>query len=233
VFLDAGQTLLEADPPVESVYCEAFAAHGVGASVKDVRHAIHATWTEVGELRLRGEERWGNGGGEAGFWRRFVSRIYERVGGAALPEALLHGLVAHFRDERHWRLYPEVRDVLPALRERGLRLIVVSNWDSSLPGLLERLGVTPFLDGLVVSASFGASKPARAIFDEAVRLAGVPAAEALHVGDSLEEDYLAARAAGLQALLVDRTGHHTGQAETIASLDELLTRLPMGVRRRA
>lgn len=225
VFFDAGQTLLEADPPVEEVYREAFATHGVEANLEAVHRAVHETWREVGARRDRGEERWGGLDGEAGFWRRFVEEVFGRAGGQGLPEPLLSGLVAHFREERHWKVYPETREVLSALRGAGMTLLVVSNWDSTLPRLLERLELLPFFDGVVVSAVFGASKPSRAIFDEAVRRAGVPHADALHVGDSLTDDYHGARAAGLHALLVDRLGRAPEGSEAIRSLSELPPRV--------
>jgi putative hydrolase of the HAD superfamily len=225
IFFDAGQTLLEANPPVEEVYREAFATHGVEAELDAVHHAVHATWREVDARRECGEERWGGLEGEAGFWRRFVEQVYGRSGGKGLPEPLLNGLVAHFREDKHWRVYPETREVLSALRDAGVNLLVVSNWDSTLPGLLERLELLPFFDGVVVSAVFGASKPSRAIFDEAVRLAGVTHADALHVGDSLVDDYHGARAAGLHALLLDRLGRAPEGLEAIRSLSELPPRV--------
>ena len=86
----------------------------------------------------------------------------------------------------------------------------------------------PFFDGVVVSAVVGASKPSRAIFDEAVRLAGVRHSDALHVGDSLVDDYHGARAAGLHALLLDRLGRAPEGSETIRSLSELPPRVLAG-----
>jgi putative hydrolase of the HAD superfamily len=53
----------------------------------------------------------------------------------------------------------------------------------------------------------------------------VGAAEALHVGDSLRDDYEGARAAGLHALLLDRKNQHGDVAERIASLAELPERV--------
>lgn len=214
-----------ADPPVEHVYREAFAAHGLVTSNDDVIKAVHATWRDVDACRDRGEERWGGPGGEHGFWRRFVETVFQRLGGGDLPDALLAHLVEHFRTDDHWRLFPEVPQVLTALRGAGKRLVVVSNWDSTLPALLTRMELSAYFDAVVVSASFGTSKPARAIFDEAVRLAGVPREKALHVGDSPEEDYLGAKAAGLEALLLDRAGRARTGFETIASLDEVLPRV--------
>lgn len=221
VFLDAGDTLLAADPPVDHVYRGAFADHGVVVDVEDVHRAVHATWREVDAARERGEARWGGVGGEAGFWRRFVGAVYGRLGGGEMPEPLLAGLIAHFREELHWTLYPEVPAVLAALRAMGLKLVVVSNWDSSLPSLLSRLGLGDAFDDVIASAAVGVSKPDRGIFDEALRRADVAPGAALHVGDSPVDDYRGARDAGLHALLVDRAGRAPEGFETIGSLSEI------------
>ena len=227
VFFDAGQTLLDADPPVDAVYRKTFAEFGVTSSVETVRAAVQETWREVAERRARGEALWAIGAGEAVFWRRFVAEVFARAGGGELPDALLAGLVSHFRKAAHWRVYPEVPEVLSTLRREGLTLLVVSNWDSSLPPLLEQLGLTPFFDDIVVSTLVGASKPAREIFEIALRRAGVPAAEALHVGDSLHDDYHGAKAAGLSALLVDRMGRRPkgDGVESVGSLSEVVERV--------
>jgi len=224
VFFDAGQTLLDADPPVEAVYRDAFEAWGVTAAAGEVQRAVHETWRDVAARRARGDEGWSIGGGEASFWRRFVAEVFARVGGGALPDAMLADLVRHFRKAAHWRVYAEVPAVLAALRTEGLKLLVVSNWDSSLPPLLTELGLTPFFDDVVVSALVGASKPSRGIFDTALRRAGVTAGDALHVGDSLHDDYHGAKAAGLGALLLDRAGRvpKGDGVETIGSLAEVL-----------
>jgi putative hydrolase of the HAD superfamily len=197
----------------------------VSATDEEVHRAVRATWRDVDAAHERGEERWGGAGGEAGFWRRFVGTVFTRAGGGVMPEPLLAELVAHFAEKRHWVLYPETLGVLAALRSEGLRLVIVSNWDSTLPSLLERLGLAAAVDAVVVSALVGVSKPARGIFDEAVRRAGVAHAEALHVGDSLVDDYHGARDAGLTAVLLDRRGRAREGVEAISSLDEVQSRI--------
>jgi HAD superfamily hydrolase (TIGR01549 family) len=196
----------------------------------EVHAAVLGTWGDVAVRRARGEERWSIGGGEHVFWHSFVAEVWGRLGGAgALPPELLPVLVRHFREARNWRVYPEVPGVLAALRAAGLKLFVVSNWDSSLPDLLAALGLSPFFDGMLVSALFGTSKPAPAIFEEAVRRAGVPAGDVLHVGDSIHDDYDGARAAGLAALLVDRHRRAPAGIDAVSSLAEILPRvLPDG-----
>ncbi len=123
-----------------------------------------------------------------------------------------------------FRAYPDAAPALAPLRDRGLTLVCVSNWDCSLPRVIERCGLGGALDGVVASATAGARKPDPAIFERALELAGCTPQEALHVGDTAAEDVEGARRAGVRALLLDRSGS-SGPAEDggsrIASLREI------------
>ena len=132
-----------------------------------------------------------------------------------LVEALLASL--------HFDPFPDAARALPALKARGATLVVVSNWDASLHEVLERVGLARYLDGVLTSAEVGARKPDVAIFARALELAGVRAAEAIHVGDNPAEDVAGARAAGIEPVLIRREGA-PGPAgvRTIASLTELV-----------
>jgi putative hydrolase of the HAD superfamily len=115
-------------------------------------------------------------------------------------------------------------DVLPAareLRERGLRLVVVSNWDCSLATWLERAGLGGLFHGTVSSAVVGAAKPAPAVFEAGLALAGCSADEAVLVGDSVENDVEGARAAGIRAILVRREGELPEGVEAVRSLRDV------------
>jgi putative hydrolase of the HAD superfamily len=117
--------------------------------------------------------------------------------------------------------FPDAIPTLTELRERGLRLVVVSNWDCSLERSLAAAGVAELLDGAVSSAVVGAAKPAAAPFEAGLELAGCSAAEAVHVGDSIESDVEGARAAGLRAILVQRRGEPPAGVEAVRSLRDL------------
>ena len=111
---------------------------------------------------------------------------------------------------------------LHGFRARGLRLVVVSNWDVSLHDVLDRLGLSAMLDGVLTSAQAGARKPSPVIFERALGIPGVSATEAVHVGDSLDEDVEGARAAGIEPVLVRRAGGPAPDGvQTIANLGEL------------
>jgi putative hydrolase of the HAD superfamily len=118
--------------------------------------------------------------------------------------------------------FPDTAPALRELRARGTTLVVVSNWDCSLRERLGDAGLLELVDGVVSSAEVGAAKPDPAPFRRALELAGVPPADALHVGDSLEGDLAGARAAGVPALLVARGGPPPPGVPAVASLADLL-----------
>lgn len=101
--------------------------------------------------------------------------------------------------------FPEAPAALRALRARGVRLVVASNWDVSLRDVLAETGLDRLLDGVVISAEERVAKPDPELLRRALRLAGVAPEEALHVGDEADTDVAAARAAGVRAVLVDRS----------------------------
>jgi putative hydrolase of the HAD superfamily len=119
--------------------------------------------------------------------------------------------------------YPDAAPALRELRERGLRLVVASNWDASLPEVLDEAGLAPLVDGVVASAVVGADKPDPALFEAALAIAGCAPEHALHVGDSLEHDVAGALAAGIRPVLIERDGRRAeaGAVARIESLAEL------------
>ena len=105
-----------------------------------------------------------------------------------------------------FKAFDDARPALDELRGAGLRLVVVSNWDISLPDVLEQCGLADGVDGIVTSAGTGFKKPDPAIFMAGLELAGCGADEAIHVGDTVAEDVAGAGAAGIRALHLDRAG---------------------------
>lgn len=117
--------------------------------------------------------------------------------------------------------YPDAADVMTRLRDSGLAIGVVSNWDVSLHDALERVGLAPLVDAVVTSAEAGASKPDAAIFERAGELLAARPHRILHVGDDPEGDVDGARRAHLHAVLLAREGVVATRRPRIATLLEL------------
>jgi putative hydrolase of the HAD superfamily len=228
VLFDAGATLLRPDPPVEEVYGRIFADDGARLTPGQLRSALKATWKEVQEEKPG--DRYGGVRGEPEFWRDFLGRVRRRLDGGPLSEEAFVRLAAHFRQRAAWKVYPDVVPALEALSREGLALAVVSNWDSHLPRLLELCDLSRFFRAVSVSAIEETGKPEAEIFRRTCARLGIEAARALHVGDSLRDDYEGARAAGLQALLLDREDEYPGVPHRIRSLAELPERIDPGER---
>jgi putative hydrolase of the HAD superfamily len=120
-----------------------------------------------------------------------------------------------------FRPYPDVVPALTALRGEGRRLVIVSNWDCSLPEWLGPPGLLALVDGVVTSADVGAAKPDPRIFRRGLELAGGRPQDAVHVGDSVANDVEGARALGIRAVLLQRAGDPPAGVDHIRSLVEL------------
>lgn len=106
-------------------------------------------------------------------------------------------------------LFADAVAVLERLRTDvpSRRIGLVTNGPSEVQrAKIDLLGVGRLVDFVVVSEEFGAWKPDPTIFAEALRLGKATAAEAVFVGDSAEHDIAGARAAGIRAIWVNRTG---------------------------
>jgi putative hydrolase of the HAD superfamily len=210
LLLDAMGTLVRLDPPGPRLRRELAGRFGLTLSPEETERAMAAEITYyrrhmhaaadpagVGALRLRAAAALRAGLPEA--------PGLAAVSDGELAQALLASL--------HFTAYPDTIAALDAARKRGLRLVVVSNWDSSLPEVLDRIGVGTRVDGVLTSAASGAVKPDPAIFVSALAVAGVPPSAAVHVGDSLTEDVAGAQAADIRAIWLDRTGAHAGRPD--------------------
>lgn len=121
-------------------------------------------------------------------------------------------------------LYDDTIPTLEHLRDAGFKLAIVSNWDTPLDPLTERLGIADYFDAITASHDerVKSAKPDPHIFNYTLAKVGVSAEETVHVGDTYEADIVGARNVGIRPILIDRDGTQTGKwDETIQSLSEL------------
>lgn len=101
-------------------------------------------------------------------------------------------------------LYPDVEPTLGRLKSDGYSLGLVSNAPAETTETVERLGLSRYLDSVVISGVVGYSKPNPEIFRIAMHELGVVPDQAVHVGDLYDADIVGARNAGLAGVLIDR-----------------------------
>ena len=211
IFLDALGTLVELQPPAPRLR-RLLAERGFDVTEEAAGAAFAAEISYYLEHHLEGSTR------------ERLDDLRDRCAAALLEALDLPGLDhATARELMLGALefvpYPDALPTLEALRDH--RLVVVSNWDCSLADWLGPAGLLEHVDAVVTSAEAGVAKPDPAIFERALDLAGAVADEAVHVGDSLDNDVAGARAAGIRPVLVARDGDAPAGVEAIRSLAEL------------
>ena len=211
ILLDAGGTLFRPFPSVGHYYSSVAAKHGCKVGAEEVEAAFRRVWSQhdgIGDLRSHSDEKI-----EKEFWRKIVKAVFKDFKGLKAFDPFFDELHTLFAEPGVWRLYPEVEEVLRAFKEKKFMVGMVSNWDSRLLKLCQGLGIDAYFDFKVISAIFGAAKPDPRIFREALKLADVRADEAVHIGDSLEDDVRGAHLAGIKSIWLDRSGRHATLAK--------------------
>lgn len=225
VFFDAGGTLFQPYPSVGEIYAKAASTFGVTCDPVKLEKAFYSFWKKRGGLASLGAET--SEEKERMWWYTLVEEVFSGHGGVPEFEKFFYRLHRSFEEKELWEIFPEVPEVLRELRSRNVVLGVVSNWDLRLAKLLVNLGLHSHFDFFVSSSLCSAAKPEAKIFKEALALAKVKPDEALHVGDTYEEDFVGAKAVGINALLLDRNqdGKSVPKELRINSLKEILERI--------
>jgi HAD superfamily hydrolase (TIGR01549 family) len=152
-------------------------------------------------------------------WIRFTQRIIEGMGGSGDTYAAAAEMEGAWAHAHHFELYEDALPTLDALRDRGLKLGLLSNSARDLDAFVGHHRLT--VDAVLTSRSHGKTKPHEAIFRRILELLGVAPGEAIMVGDTIEDDVEGATAVGMRAVLVDREGRYPEQT-SIADLRALL-----------
>lgn len=225
MFLDAGETLVHPIPSFPELFREVCASHGLTVDMMEVSRATRSLMAEVEERQKEGFTFSDHPEKSRRFWLDFYSRLVGELGyrgGDGLPWELYRV----FSDPERYDAYPDAREAVSGLRERGFRLGLISNFEPWLEGLLARLGLADYFSVLVISGKEGIEKPHPRLFGIALERVGAHPGECLHVGDSPNSDYRGAREVGMRAVLLDRWGRHPFfPGERISDLRELLTLL--------
>lgn len=156
-----------------------------------------------------------------GFWRTFYIGLLEGLGDQ--PDGLLDKLVENTQQSANWdQILPGTRDALDRIR-RHYAIAVISNADGKIEAVLQRCGIADCFASITDSGIVSHEKPHPAIFESALRAMKAEPAESLYVGDVYSVDYVGAKNAGMDAVLMDVAGAYRERGlprvESIAELE--------------
>lgn len=164
---------------------------------------------------------------EREWWRELVHSVVSECGlerdlRDERFDEFFRDLYRHFTTADAWETFPDAVPTLARLRNSGLIVGLITNYDTRVYPLLDAVGLADVLDSVTIPALAGSAKPDPAVFACALREHDIEPSRALFVGDEPEDDYAGATGAGMQAVLIDREGRYAGERyRRIGSLDEL------------
>jgi putative hydrolase of the HAD superfamily len=222
VFFDVGNTLIRPEPSVAAVCAEILHDAGHDRTLAEIDPLLPAV-DEYYEDRYRADDSfWASDDGAADVWLGMYTLLCRRL---RIPEAealVLAGRVYDaFGSPGRWSPFPDVVPAFERLVAAGVKVGVISNWDSRLASILDGLGMGRFVDTVVCSAVEGLHKPDPRIFEVACSRTGVRPGRSAHIGDHVYSDVVGARSAGMTPVLIDRHGAVARRGSAVACIDTL------------
>ena len=160
--------------------------------------------------------------------REFLPLIDRSVGDNAELDETFVGFLNAYR--RAWCGYDDVFSGLEAVHRLGLTTAVLTNGsEEQQRAKLAHLGLLESVGPVFTAEALGAAKPSPRAFHAVCEHLGLSPSQALYVGDDHAIDVLAARAAGMRAVLLDRLGvgplDEPERITTLAELDDCIARV--------
>ena len=190
------------------------------APISSDRHPTLEQWQTL-ERRTKKEFDLGMQSGRVdhGFWWTFHTYLLEELGE---DTTVREELVENTQKSANWdQILPGTRDALERIGQ-NFRIAVISNADGEIERVLSRCGIADCFESITDSGIVGVEKPRPEIFEAALTSMQARADESLYVGDVYSVDYIGARNAGMQAVLLDAAGAYRGrELPRVESLEQL------------
>ena len=195
ITFDADGTLIIPYPSVGAIYAEVLKTHG-GYSEPIVLDRRFGTAYKT--LSQKSDKM------DREFWKKVVGQTLSGFCSRENLDKCFNDLWITFAEGHRWKLLEGVKDNLIKLKTKGYQLAVISNNDSRLTKILREKRIAQYFDKTFVSEEIGHQKPKLDIFRHVEQSLYFRSNEILHIGDNILEDYLGAKNAGWQAMLIGR-----------------------------
>jgi 2-haloalkanoic acid dehalogenase type II len=198
VLFDFGGTLANIDnSEIPRVMKRVLEECGINRSFEDVFRAWVKSWEKANFKDLaKLLDR---------FWVRWNEQILRNLRVSSNTTKLSGFITTHWWDYSRVTLYPDAEKILPQLKEKGLKVgLVTSGLKSDINKMLSSVGLQDYFDVVVTTDTLRKMKPDVEVFRYALERLKTKASEAVFVGDEIETDYKGAQESGLAAFLIDR-----------------------------
>jgi len=225
VFFDVGGTLVYGDLGHLDLLHQALVVIGYKVTREEVLQANDLARRAVARRRRRHTTRMDTGHASRMWLDHLATELRLDLRGEDLEQELTLA-IRDIETSRAEKVDPDAPALLDALKDRGFRLGVISNWSADLSRYLEDRDLAKYFDIIMASEAVGSPKPHREIFLRALSAMRCEPRSAVHVGDDYWADVVGARDVGICPILLDRDREDVhADCTTIIRLKELETLL--------
>lgn len=230
VLFDADGTLLTFNGSPALHYAAVLREHGCTVDEQEIETAFRAVWKERADVYLNREHSFvTDTEREYQFWQQFVAAVCDTAGCQNVPEAVFEAIYELFSRSEVRPLRSGMQELVEMLAART-KIGVLSNHDVRVKKVLGRSPIGQRISFILTAEEVGYKKPASALFVAAAHAFRVPVDRLLYVGNDYECDYRGARAAGMQAILLDEQREYRHEPDVCIAADcAELTSLLSGV----
>ncbi len=215
VLFDAVGTLIFGDPPPHMAYHRIGRRFGSSITPPEASRRFKTAMAAAPRDLETSPAR------EREFWQSLVAEVLPDVSD---QDACFQELWNHFANPSCWAVYADVEETFQTLRDRQIKIAIASNFDERLHSVCDGHAELKDVTARFVSSELGWKKPARQFFQSIAARLELDPASILMIGDDPAADIEAARSAGLQARLIDRSAQPA--EDSLTTLTALLERLP-------
>ncbi len=207
IFLDAVGTLFGVQGSVGEQYARVAHRFGVNLPIEEIDRAFIKSFKAAGVPAFGDTDPSELQAKEYTWWLNIAVQTFKEANAfhcfADFGE-FFAALYDYFETADPWFVYTDVFPMLERWRQLGIPLGIVSNFDSRIYAVLRSLNLKPYFSSITISTEVGFAKPNPDVFAIALQKHNCFAADAWHIGDSFDEDYQAACAAGLRGIWLKR-----------------------------
>lgn len=205
VFMDAGDTFIYAYPTFYEALGDCWLREGETMSLTRIRNAVAAYSKTNPRFDQTTQERFRD------YFRGLYRGVLEALSYPGDIDREVDWLWNEWLSGHRFRLFDDARWALETLREAGFGLGVISNWDQTFKGVLNRLGVSDYFAVQLGSCDVGLAKPDPRFFLHALSAAKTVPGRSWYLGDRLEADIEPAKALGMKTVYIDYYGKGGGE----------------------
>lgn len=207
IFLDAVGTLFGVKGSVGEIYAEIARKFGVETDTEKLNSAFYESFKKSSPLAFSTTNENEIQELEFQWWKDIAHETFMMAGVRnqfTNFDYFFLQLYIHFSTIEPWYVYPETITCLKTWQKQGIELGIISNFDTRIYKVLDLLNLRQYFFSITISSQVGVAKPHPQIFEKALEKHGCTPENCWYIGDSLKEDYLAAKSLGIKSFLINR-----------------------------